>query len=170
MKRAAGSNIYTYGNAARQLEEMPDFAALKRQRQIAVQRELEEKRRQDEERLRKERAVRRNRMREMSLGKGYVTFLTIAGIITAGISVGYVKLQSDITAHLKNISRLESQLEDVRADNAATAKRLNTAGDLRYVKQVAVGELGMRYASEGQVVYYTVDNSDYMNQYADIPE
>lgn len=166
--RARGA--YTYGSAAPNLEERPDYAALKRARQREVQRELEEKRRADEEKQRRERAVRRNQMRELSFGKGYVTFLTIAGMITAGICVGYVKLQSDMTAHLKNISKLESQLEDVRADNAAAEKRLATAGDLRYVKEVAVSQLGMVYAGADQVVYYTVDNTDYMNQYADIPE
>lgn len=163
-------SAYTYGNAARQLTEVPDYTAYKRQRALEVQRELEEKRIRDEEKNRRERAVRRNQMRELSLSRGYVTFLTFAGIITATISASYVKLQSDMTAHMKNISRLESQLEDVRADNAAAEKRLSTAGDLRYIKEVAVSQLGMGYAAEGQVVYYSVDQTDYMNQYADIPD
>lgn len=163
-------NAYEYGSAARQLRELPEYEAYKRQRAEQVQRELEEKRRRDEERARRERSVRRNQMRELSLSRGYVTFLAIAGVITAGISAGHIKLQSDMTAHMKNISRLESQLEDVRADNSAAEKRLNTTMDLCAIKQAAIMELGMVYAGEDQVVYYTVDNSDYMNQYADIPD
>jgi len=27
----------------------------------------------------------------------------------------------------------------------------------------------MKYAGPGQIVYYTVEDSDYMNQYSDIP-
>ena len=33
-----------------------------------------------------------------------------------------------------------------------------------------MNQLGMKYAQEGQIVYYTVDNSNYMNQYSDIPQ
>lgn len=170
MSKRARGNIYTYGNAARRLEEVPDYNAYKRRRALEVQRELEEKREKDAAKNRRKNAARRNQMRELSLSRGYVTFLTFAGIITATISASYVKLQSDMTAHMKNISILESQLEDVRADNAAAEKRLSTAGDLRYIKEVAVSQMGMGYAKEDQVVYYTVDQADYMNQYADIPE
>lgn len=163
-------NPYTYGAAAPELDPREEYRAYKKQRAKQVQRELEKKRQEEEAKNRRERAVRRNQMRALSLSRGYVTFLTIAGIITAGMSVTYVKLQSDMTAHMKSIAKLESQLADVTTDNAAAEKRLSTAGDLRYIKEVAINQFGMGYASEGQVVYYSVDNSDYMNQYADIPD
>ena len=170
MSKRTRGNVYTYGNAARRLSEEPDYNAYKRRRALEVQRELEEKREKDAAKNRRKNAARRNQMRELSLSRGYVTFLTFAGIITATISASYVKLQSDMTAHMKNISRLESQLEDVRADNSAAEKRLSTAGDLRHIKEVAVSQMGMGYAKEEQVIYYSVDQADYMNQYADIPE
>ena len=173
MRAAARTKRTSYaveGNTARKLSAVPDYDAYKRQRQEQIRRELEAQRVEEEQRARQEKAIRRNQMRALSFGRGYVTFLTIAGVITAVISAGYIKLQSDLTAHLKNISKLESQLEDVRADNSAAAKCLNTAADLRYVKQVAIADLGMHYAGSDQVVYYTVDNADYMNQYADIPD
>lgn len=170
MKEKKRRENYMYGSAAPDIREVPDYESYKRRRQEQVQRELKEKRRQDEIRSRRERAVRRNQMRELSLSRGYVFFLTLAGVVTVLISAYYIKLQSDVTAHLKQISKLESQLEDVRADNSAAEKRLNTTMDLRAVKQAAIGELGMVYAGQDQVIYYTVDNSDYMNQYADIPD
>ena len=173
MKPTARTRRTSYaveGNTARKLSAAPDYDAYKRQRQEQIRRELEAQRVEEEQRARQEKAIRRNQMRALSFGRGYVTFLTVAGIITAVISAGYIKLQSDLTSHLKNISKLESQLEDVRADNSAAAKRLNTAAALRYVKQVAITDLGMHYAGSDQVVYYTVDNADYMNQYADIPD
>ena len=149
MRAAARTKRTSYaveGNTARKLSAAPDYDAYKRQRQEQIRRELEAQRVEEEQRARQEKAIRRNQMRALSFGRGYVTFLTIAGVITAVISVGYIKLQSDLTAHLKNISKLESQLEDVRADNSAAAKRLNTAADLRYVKQVAIADLGMQYS------------------------
>ena len=33
-----------------------------------------------------------------------------------------------------------------------------------------MNQLGMTYASEEQVVYYSVENNNYMDQYSDIPE
>ena len=42
--------------------------------------------------------------------------------------------------------------------------------NMDYIKDVAMNQLGMKYAQEGQIVYYTVDNSNYMNQYSDIPQ
>lgn len=173
MKAAARTRRSAYaveGNTARKLSPAPDYDAYKRQRQAQVRRELEAQRVEEEQRARQERAIRRNQMRALSFGRGYVAFLTIAGVITAVISAGYIKLQSDMTSHLKTISKLESQLEDVRADNSAAAKRLNTTADLRYIKQVAITDHGMHYAGSDQVVYYSVDNADYMNQYADIPD
>ena len=37
------------------------------------------------------------------------------------------------------------------------------------VKQKAL-EFGMRYAGKDQIVYYHIENNDFMNQYSDIPE
>ena len=80
MSQRRKGNAYTYGNAARRLEEAPDYNSYKRQRALEVQRELEEKRERDEAKNRREHAARRNQMRELSLSRGYVTFLTFAGI------------------------------------------------------------------------------------------
>jgi len=38
------------------------------------------------------------------------------------------------------------------------------------VKRVAIQELGMKYAEEGQIVTVTGGGSDYMRQVADIPQ
>ena len=58
----------------------------------------------------------------------------------------------------------------IKTDNDARLKRIETSVDLDYIKDVAMNQLGMKYAQEGQIVYYTVDNSNYMNQYSDIPQ
>ena len=92
---------------------------------------------------------------------GAVVFALFAG--------AYIKIQSDITARMKIISRLESQISDLRAENDEAYKRISTAIDLEAVKDTAINELGMFYATSDQIVYFTVENDDYMNQYSDIP-
>ena len=38
------------------------------------------------------------------------------------------------------------------------------------MKRKVLKELGMSYPSKDQVVYYTVDNNNFMDQYEDIPK
>ena len=58
---------------------------------------------------------------------------------------------------------------DSRADNDAAEKRIETAVDLSTIKDIAMNQLGMSYAGPDQIIHYTVDKEDYMNQFEDIP-
>ena len=66
-------------------------------------------------------------------------------------------------------SSLESQIADLKADNDEAYKRINTSVDLDSIRNTAMTEYGMSYAKESQIVYYTVNDDDYMNQYSEIP-
>ena len=103
------------------------------------------------------------------MNRGYVMFLSMAVLLTCLSCVAYIKLQSDLTERMSRISRLESQVTDITTDNAATRKRIETSVDLNHVKDIAVNQLGMVYASSDQIMYYEIANDDYMNQYSDIP-
>lgn len=80
------------------------------------------------------------------------------------------RLQSDITNSIKNISRLESRLNTLKLDNDEEYSRITSNIDLEEVKRIAIQELGMKYAEEGQIVTVTGGGSDYMRQVADIPQ
>ena len=47
---------------------------------------------------------------------------------------------------------------------------MNTSVDLNSIRGAALTQLGMSYVREGQIIYYTVEEDDYMNQYGEIPE
>ena len=115
------------------------------------------------------RPQRRSR-EEMEMSPGYVMFLTAGVLVIAMAAVSFVNLQSQITSRMRNIANLESQVTDLRADNDARYKRVTTSVDLNHVKDVAINKLGMDYPKEDQVVYYTIENSNYMDQYSDIPK
>lgn len=104
----------------------------------------------------------------MSLG--YVLFLSCAVIAAGFILMIYIGLQSDITNSIKNISRLESRLNTLKLDNDEEYSRITSNIDLEEVKRIAIQELGMKYAEEGQIVTVTGGGSDYMRQVADIPQ
>lgn len=152
------TNYYVDGNTVRRLEGEPEE---RRRRQL--EREQEIKRKQHRY------AAKRNQERAMRVNLGYVLFCSLAMLITCGVCVAYIQIQSDITGRMKNISRLESQVADLRADNDAAMKRIDLSTDLEVVKQRAF-KLGMKYAAAEQIVYFSIEDDDYMNQYADIPQ
>ncbi|MDD6505520.1 MAG: hypothetical protein PUF45_08820 [Lachnospiraceae bacterium] len=152
-------NRYITGSAVRELEPAP----ARRERRDPREEEAERKRRA------RRNAARRNRQRTLYMSKGYVVFLTLCVAIGAFFAVSYVKLQADITYRMKHIASIESQISDLKADNDANYKRIMTSVDLNEIKSTAINELGMAYATEEQVVYYTVESSNFIDQYVDIP-
>ena len=104
------------------------------------------------------------------MSKSYVVFLTMAVTVFGVFCGSYIKLQSDVTARMKAIAKLESQITDLKADNDEAYKRINTTIDLDGIRNTAINDLGMFYATEDQIVYYSVDRNDYMNQYTEIPQ
>ena len=134
----------------------------------------ERRRREQEEReaelRRKKRIARKNQEKALRTSRKYVMFLSMGAVIFAVFAGVYIRIQSDITARMKKISKLESQIAALRAENDETLKRMSTAVDLDAIKNTAINELGMFYATSDQIIYYTVDNDDYMNQYIEIPE
>jgi len=165
VKEMKQTTYYTEGNTVRQMSAMP--ASMPDYREERRRREQEER---EAELKRKKRIARKQQEKALRTSRRYVVFLTMGAIIFAGFAGLYIKIQSDITARMKTISRLESQISDLRAENDEAYKRISTAVDLDAIKEKAINELGMFYATEKQIVYYTVEKDDYMNQYIEIPE
>lgn len=152
------NSVYVTGTAA------PEIQAPIREGEVNPRQSSDEARREA-----RRRAARRNRQRTLYMSKGYVFFLTVCVAIGALLAVTYVKLQADITYRMKHIAAIESQVSDLRADNDANYKRIVTSVDMNEVKEIAMNELGMHYATEDQVVYYVVEKTNYMDQYEVIP-
>ncbi len=115
-------------------------------------------------------SVRRNRDRAKNMNPGYVLFLGAALVATGIILVYYIGLQSDITNSVKNISILESQLNDLKVANEEEYSRISSSVDLEEIRRIAIQELGMQYAQEGQIISFTSENNDYVKQMAEIPK
>lgn len=100
----------------------------------------------------------------------YTVFLVAATIMVLWSCVNYLQLQAEITSRVKNIAALEMELENLRKENDDHYTRIMTSVDLDYVKEVAINELGMVYASEDQVILYDGGTRDYVRQNAEIPD
>ncbi|MDE7247692.1 MAG: cell division protein FtsL [Lachnospiraceae bacterium] len=115
-------------------------------------------------------SIRRNRDRAKHMNAGYVLFLALALAATGIILVYYIGLQSDITNSVKHISTLESQLNDLKVANEENYSRISSSVDLEEIRRIAIQELGMQYAQEGQIISFTSENNDYVKQMAEIPK
>lgn len=149
---------YIEGNIVRQPERGPER-----------ERKQEEKSREQirREQMRRH-AARQNQQRALSMNRGYVLFLAGATAFCCLVCGVFLHLQSDVTNRLANIATLESEIADIKSDNVATEKRLETTMNLDQIKAAAIG-LGLVTPGNEQVRYYSVENSDYMNQYGEIP-
>jgi len=113
--------------------------------------------------------TRRNRERALQMNFAYVLFLTGAAVLSLFVCVNFLQLQSESTANRKAVTALETELSDLKLENDTAYEHALNSLDLEYIKNVALNELGMIYAGEGQVVTYASQDSDYVRQYEDVP-
>lgn len=98
----------------------------------------------------------------------YVLFLVAALTVTGYALVSYLKLQSEITESVENISTYESRLNKLTLANDDKYSKMVEAVDLDEIRRVAIEELGMVYADDDQIISYTRENSDYVRQVNDL--
>jgi len=141
---ATRGNVYVYDNTARQLD-------VRRQLQEAPRKQLSNE-------------TRKNRDKAQHMNPGYVIFLLGALCVCAIVLINYVQLQSEITTTVKQISTMESELNTMQLTNEENYNRIVSNIDLEEVRKIAIGELGMTYAKEGQIITYENAGSDYMRR------
>ncbi|MCH5257349.1 MAG: cell division protein FtsL [Lachnospiraceae bacterium] len=113
--------------------------------------------------------TRKNREKARHMSPGYVLFLSMALVAMGWILLNYIKLQSDITNSIKQISSLERELNDLKLANDEEYNRITSSVDLEEVRRIAIQELGMQYAQEGQIITFASENKDYVKQLSSIP-
>jgi len=153
-------SAYVNGSAARQLEIGERYREVSRQADI--RRELEQPKKQLSH------AAYKNRQKAHYMNFAYVAFLSAALVLTAVVLIGYIRMESSITSSVKQISRLESQLNSLKMSNDEHLSRIESSVDLEQIRRIAITELGMNYAAEGQIIEIPHDGSDYVRQYTEI--
>lgn len=110
------------------------------------------------------RETRKNREKARHMSIGYVAFLMGALLACAVFLVNYIQMQSELTAKITEVSRMESELNSLKLSNDEEYSRITSNINLEEIKRIAIGELGMTYAAEGQVIPYESISNDYMRQ------
>ena len=114
------------------------------------------------------RTTRKNRQRAKYMNFAYVMFLSAALVMTGIMLISYIRLEAGITTSVQEVARLESQLNNLKLENDEALNRIDSAVDLEEVRRIAITQLGMVYAQEGQIVEIPSDGSDYVRQFTEI--
>ena len=110
--------------------------------------------------------ARKNREKAHHMSLGYVVFLVAALCCTGIVLVNYLQIQSKVTRAAEVVSTKEQELNNLKLSNDETLNRINSSIDVEEIKRIAIGELGMTYASEGQIITYTSEGNDYLRRVA----
>ena len=103
------------------------------------------------------------------MSPAYTVFLAIAAACAVLICVAYLKLQSDMVSRSESISALQEELADLTEQNDTAYNAAEDSVNLEEIRDKAMNEMGMVYASQGNVVEYESPTSDYVKQYNDNP-
>ncbi len=91
--------------------------------------------------------------------------LTLVAFVALGaMMLQYISLSSEISVLTGSIASLESDLNDLKAENDEYYGRIMSSVDLEKVREVAIMDLGMVYASEDQIITYNSQIDDYVEQ------
>lgn len=130
-------------------------------------------RRERNQRQRRNNEARRRRLQreqETRMDLAAFIFLTGAVICTFYVCISYINVRSMVTNTSKKVASLESEIISIKNTNQIELEKVDDTLDLAYVYKVATKELGMVHPKSGQVIEYQQVKSDYLKQYADIPE
>jgi cell division protein FtsB len=86
-----------------------------------------------------------------------------------GFCVSYLNTRASLQANEAKIASLQAELSTLTSENDDKAMKLSADVDYDEIYRQATEELGMVYPSEGQVVEYSAGDSEYVEQYSDVP-
>jgi len=114
---------------------------------------------------------KRSRKAERStLSIPYCIFLAVACVLTLSLGAYYLEQQAVATSSQKKIASLESKLAELKKVNADELNRIETSVNLEEIRDIAIHELGMVYATQENVVLYKNTNQNYVSQYEKVPQ
>ena len=147
--------MYIYGNTVRQAEVMP-------QRQEDPRKEHKKKK--------LDRQILKNRRKAMRMNPAYVMFLSIAAVAALVVCVWYLQVPAELTSRTEHITELQQELADAKEENTTRYNVVMDSVNLEEVRDRAINDLGMGYATSDQIIEYQNPVNDYVKQYESIPK
>ena len=86
------------------------------------------------------------------------------------VIIRFLSLQFELDNHRNRIVNMNKQLTEITGDNDEEYRRLTGSVDLIRIRDIAMNELGMVYATPDQIVSFNTFEYDYVKQTADIEQ
>lgn len=115
------------------------------------------------------RQVRTNRTRAMHMSRAYVTFLAVSSAVTLFACVQYLHLQSGINKTSAHINELRQELAETKEENTTRYNLIRSRMNLEEIRDTAMRDYGMVYASPEQIIRYERAQEESVTQYMQIP-
>lgn len=113
---------------------------------------------------------RRRKQERSTLSIPYCIFLAAACVLTLSLGAYYLQMQALSTSSQKKIASLESELAEMKKVNADELNRIESSVSLEEIRDIAMNELGMVYATQENVVLYKNTTQNYVSQYNEVPQ
>lgn len=136
-------------------------------RKIAPDKQSHDKSR-SEYKATKKRVIRKNRSKLLSMSLKTMIFCMFCLITIAFTLINYIRIQSSVIILSRQKSELQTQIEKIQSKNETREKELLQSITLDEIREKAI-QKGMHPATKDQIIYYFVDDQNYMDQYRDIP-
>ncbi|MBO5246667.1 MAG: hypothetical protein J6B28_05335, partial [Eubacterium sp.] len=101
--------------------------------------------------------------------RGKLVSMVAALLLILVVCTIFLKLNFQVQQQIYQLAVLEKEIDMLRLENADAEKRLEDAGNATLVWEKAQA-MGMGYPKMGNVIYYTLEESDYMIQIGEIPQ
>lgn len=105
-----------------------------------------------------------------SLSVPYCLFLVVVCGLTVALLGHYLELQAESNQYQRQISQKKGELDDLKDENRDEMKRIEASIDLEEIKNIALNELHMVYATEENIILYKNTSHNYVSQYEEIPQ
>lgn len=114
--------------------------------------------------------VHHRKQKKNTLSIPYCVFLAAVSAVALGVGAKYLQQQAMNVSNQKTITSMESQLTEMKKNNADNLNRIESSIDLDEIRRIAIEELGMKYATEDNVILYKNNSRNYVSQYEEIPQ
>lgn len=164
-RRKQNNTSYISGNTARKLHSVPEreYDTYRRTQPQVVTLPQREQQRNIRPRTSRQPHV------GMGINFGSLILMLAAMAVTLYVCFHYLQTQSSSVQLQKQITALETKLTSLTDQNNAIEIAINKPVDLDQIYAIAVGELGMVYPKDNEIVMYEATDSGYVRQYESIP-
>lgn len=159
-------SVYVSGSTATKLQAAParkpdNYESPKRRHDADYERREQERREQ----------LKRQQKINNASHKNLLYTATVTGIVVLIFiaCLQYLHLQATVKTSASEISKLQSQLNDLKERNDELEVQVNANIDYDELYRIATEELGMVYPEKKQIIQYDSGISEYVKQYGDIP-